>query len=759
MSLFLSYFERVTLNSQAHSVFSTHWNSYTSYEFGTTFLPQSNIQSSGKLRVYDAAELINSISPKQNSTDTLLGLQDVEFSFFSFAKNSEASLKYNNVYPDESELSVFVEIQNNEKASVFFKFGNQIAKQINAMAEGSDQRAEVIVGKKFDLSIEYIKQSLKSKTLEQNVLAFSMETMGFELTTISIVNFEKVINDALSEIVDVDGVLFDAGYIRDENPKAWAHGDIEKRAFKGIFSDTEILKIYYGNWLRDYSSVITGLTVGFDFDDRETLKKLSPKPEAVDNYEDGFSSKPSQKTWVKVIELLAANEFVYKQPGNSSHNIVAHLKKLSKDYDAPTKDIVGLYRPEEHIDNPKALIDESALSDSSLDAPVRYTYSKIKSNGSPIENEVKLYVGESPESLKITSNMKKYIKNTVDHQRPSSLRFVDEQLRLAQKKGRNKTGFRHFGAALHVIEDFYAHSNFVEVALIKLGYTKVYPWVDSYSNGTAIPSSNVDACKIPIVTGYFGQLDVIASLAPKIAKEFFPTSFQDYKGLKPGDRTLMDELILLVLDDYIGKENGMKESDKFTFLGFGFKEMKKNYLYYLEVLDAIRKVEQTPIVGNVITFYKKTLNAISQTISFLPNFVISLLLNSLYDAIQSKQTYSGAVGTDPSHTQLAKDHADHHFNDLAGYMAYLVVNRIGKEMVKCWKGDKNASVESIINLVDQRYFIHPCDVDWIDEHIEKWAKDNPNKVKRGESKTIYEHGEKEFNKFKKAIDDKIKQYS
>lgn len=36
---------------------------------------------------------------------------------------------------------------------------------------------------------------------------------------------------------------------------------------------------------------------------------------------------------------------------------------------------------------------------------------------------------------------------------------------------------------------------------------------------------------------------------------------------------------------------------------------------------------------------------------------------------------------------------------------------------------------------------------------------NPNKVKRGESKTIYEHGEKEFNKFKKAIDDKIKQYS
>lgn len=755
MSLFLSYFERVTLNSQAHSVFSTHWNSYTSYEFGTTFLPQSNIQSSGKLRVYDAAELINSISPKQNSTDTLLGLQDVEFSFFSFAKNSEASLKCNNVYPDESELSVFVEIQNNEKASVFFKFGNQIAKQINAMAEGLDQRAEVIVGKKFDLSIEYIKQSLKSKTLEQNVLAFSMETMGFELTTISIVNFEKVINDALSEIVDVDGVLFDAGFIRDKNSKAWAHGDIEKEAFKLIFSDSEILKIYYGNWLRDYSSVITGFTVGFDFNDREALKKLSSKSDAVREYKNGFSSKPSQKTWVKIIELLAANEFVSKQPGNSSHNIVEHISTLSKNYDTPTKDVVGLYRPEEHIDNPKALIDESALSDSSLDAPVRYTYSKP--NGRSIENEVKkLYVGESPESLKIISNMKTYIKNTVDGQRPSSLRFVGDQLRLAQKKGRNKTGFRHFGAALHVIEDFYAHSNFVEVALIKLGYTKVYPWVDLYSNGTAIPSNNVDACKIPIVTGYFGQLDVIASLAPKIAKEFFPTSVQKYNKLKPGDRTLMDELILIVLDDYIAKEEGMKESDKFTFLKFGFKDMKKNYKRYLEALDAIRYAEQAPIIGGVITFSKKTFDAISQIISFLPNLVISLILDSLSDIIQSKQTYSGTVGTNPSHTQLAKDHAGHHFNDLAGFMASIVVDRIGKDMVKCWNGD--ASIESIINLVDKRYFVHPCDVDWIDERIEKWAKDNPNKVKRGESKTIYEHGKKEFNTFKKVVDDKIKQY-
>lgn len=758
MSLSKSYLERVVWNSRVHSVFSTEWSRYTSNDFGLTFLPQSNILVSGKLKIFDAAELISSISSEQIIRDSLLGVQNVEFSFFSFSKDSETALKHTKIFPNEKEMCVFVEIQDEQKAFVFFKFGSQIAKQINAMAEGWAQRLDSVVGEKFDVSIENIRQSLKSKTSELNILAFSLKTMGFELARVSFVNFEKSIDDVLSEIVEIDGILFEAGYIRAENPYAWAHGDIEKEAFKGIFNESEILKIYYGNWLRDYSSVITGLTVGFDFMDREKLTKEFAEKPAVKQYKHLFAINPSQTTWVKVIELLAANEFVYKQSSTPSNNVLVNIAVLSKTYDVPTKDVIGLYRPEEHIDNPKGLIDESSLSQSNLEAPVSYSYSKIKSKGSPVENEIKkLYIGESPESLKITSNMKKYIKNSVDDQRPSSLRFVSEQLRLAQNKGRTKTGFRHFGAALHVIEDFYAHTNFVEVALIKLGYSKVYPWVDLYSDGTAIPNSNVNACKIPIVTGYFGQLDVIASLAPKIAKEFFSTSYQAYKNLKPGDQTLMDRLILIVLDDYIGKEDKMKENDKFTFLGQGFKDMKKNYKLYLAALDTIRRAEQFPIIGDVITMTKEAFDAISQTISFLPNLVISLILNSLAEVIHSRQTQSGQIGTDPSHTQLAKDHADHHFNDLAGYLAYIVVRNIGQKMEECWKGV--LSVEAIIELVDQLYFVHPCDVDWIDEHINKWAKNNSNKLKRGESKTIYEHGKKEFDKFKKVIDEKVKKYS
>ena len=38
--------------------------------------------------------------------------------------------------------------------------------------------------------------------------------------------------------------------------------------------------------------------------------------------------------------------------------------------------------------------------------------------------------------------------------------------------------FRSLGAAFHVLEDYFSHTNFVELSLRKLGYD-VYPWVEA----------------------------------------------------------------------------------------------------------------------------------------------------------------------------------------------------------------------------------------------------------------------------------------
>ncbi|NJM40844.1 MAG: DUF4157 domain-containing protein [Anaerolineae bacterium] len=45
---------------------------------------------------------------------------------------------------------------------------------------------------------------------------------------------------------------------------------------------------------------------------------------------------------------------------------------------------------------------------------------------------------------------------------------IERRLELAARQGRNPDGMLHFGAALHAIEDFFAHSNWIEIAINQL---------------------------------------------------------------------------------------------------------------------------------------------------------------------------------------------------------------------------------------------------------------------------------------------------
>lgn len=77
--------------------------------------------------------------------------------------------------------------------------------------------------------------------------------------------------------------------------------------------------------------------------------------------------------------------------------------------------------------------------------------------------------------------------------------YMSAQLNIALGAGPTSKGFRHFGAALHVLEDYFAHSNFVELSLRKL-HPNVLAW-------TAPRSSAQSRHALPVVTGMFGSLD------------------------------------------------------------------------------------------------------------------------------------------------------------------------------------------------------------------------------------------------------------
>jgi len=754
MSFSNTYIERVIEASRSHSVFNKDWGAYYSIDFADNFLPFSKKFEKENFRFHDALELISGIEIKNGVS--LLDVSNV--SVFTFHKDSDASRKKQKVKLVKNELALFIQLQNENDVLVNFKLGELVHKQMDSVLKSNEVKKSTLdlEATTYNFTFEELKASISAKTSSLEIINFALKTFGAELTTLSLKEFDKMIGKAWFNSIP----NFDAGFSRKKKPGTWSHGDIEERALKGIFSTTEIRKIYYGNWLRDYSSVITGKTVGFDYKDRSKFDKEEPfvNNSTVRDYRFFFPFWPSQKSWVKVIRLLATKDFVYNTKEKPSENILEHQKKFISEFGNPTINIVGIYRPEEHIDNPKGLIDESILGHSKLIDPIRFTYEK--SDG---PNGVrKLYPEALAKSIEVNpiTMMKRYIKEDIDELRPSSFTYFSEQLKLAKKHGKTNRGFRHFGAAMHVLEDYFAHSNFVEVCLIKLGNTKVYPWVDLSPEVESISDSYDKASKIPIVTGNFGQLDIIASLAPKVADEFLAVEYKDYKKLKPGDRTFMDEIIIIALEDCIQKEEGMPEDRKAKVISIefkgkvikvGYKELLTIYLEFLEVMDQIRKLEEIPVVGRVITLYKQSMDLISQTIEMLFTLPLNMFVNTLDNLIKARQTQTTKIGTDPSHSQLAKDSHEHPLNDLAGYLAFLTVGKIGEDMANCWKTGK-PKIETIIETAKDRYFVHPCFTNWPDIEIKKWVKNNSSKVDDAQKgKNFYDHGFEAFEALKKAL--------
>jgi hypothetical protein len=82
-----------------------------------------------------------------------------------------------------------------------------------------------------------------------------------------------------------------------------------------------------------------------------------------------------------------------------------------------------------------------------------------------------------------------------------------ETRRRAQSDADTYEALRLLGQALHTLEDLSAHSNWVELALIEMGYRNVFPHV---GENTAVRLGGKTV--FPLVTGTFGGMDFIHSL-------------------------------------------------------------------------------------------------------------------------------------------------------------------------------------------------------------------------------------------------------
>jgi hypothetical protein len=259
----------------------------------------------------------------------------------------------------------------------------------------------------------------------------------------------------------------------------YGHGGIESDAaasggppVSDPTRDKGVKQMYSGNFMRDMNQLNVPLVMG-------TLSGLpkdvsSPKGEKI-------GAKGAHDITTAVIEALAILEL----GPEVAHSLVTGGEPNAAGQ--PTPDRIGVYRPEEHIDNPMGM---SAKGDTLV---TNTDPSKKDDNGAKVEvgaprpadpvvtadaskpggvtkpadadrdaqlqgSAVKGTQVENADLYKISgAGLQNHVYNSVEATKKRWLK--------AAQLGPTPAGRSEFGAGLHAVEDYFSHSNFVEVSL------------------------------------------------------------------------------------------------------------------------------------------------------------------------------------------------------------------------------------------------------------------------------------------------------
>ncbi|EAU89396.1 heterokaryon incompatibility protein HET-C [Coprinopsis cinerea okayama7 len=486
--------------------------------------------------------------------------------------------------------------------------------------------------------------------------------------------------------------------------RAFRHGDIEdvlddlaKGAAGGFalasligkgrkFNALDKKRVYFGNWLRDYSQAI----------DIATLKKMP------------------QQTIINLLMVL----------GFMAHGYATNEFEI-------TEERLGCYLPVEHIDNPKGYGDG--------EDPRQY-HPGLRPPIDPRELEIDPRTG-----------MKNYIANEDGHWDTSKAyvrRILENCIhhgRLHRSRGQKQDeyeAFRLLGTALHTLEDYSAHSNFCELALVGMGYNEVFTHVGDNVRVQA-PNGKWVA---PIVTGTFGSDDFFHSLLGGASDSLSEASVSDLNRELDKARSKAQTQTRGPGGPPCDPADALRDLF-FAIPGGGGSEMSRD-------LDNIQRIRAGPAAGGknpdemspkelhatlwqVLLFRDSVMKKISKTIEKIPG--LGSLLDKITDSIsvfvfttiepflkpilktatEGLHTVSAEVvdkhdqyevfndprASDPTHSFLSKDHFNLILNEPAGKLAQVIVINTVPLIIKAWD-DASVNVNQTIEEVTQCLF-HP----------------------------------------------------
>ena len=235
---------------------------------------------------------------------------------------------------------------------------------------------------------------------------------------------------------------------------------------------------------------------------------------------------------------------------------------------------------------------------------------------------------------------------------------------------------------------------------------------------------------IPLVTGLFRGEDAMYSIEDKLLSFIETEAFTlaDFKtndgysipGAGKGSKYVLsavDYMVMLILEDLAKKQDS--EADRSSkHVGKKASEYIKNYKTFIEyratiftVIDSLPKVPK--YIAEVL------LNSMKKMAMNLVKGMLRAMVIGNMKEFKASQNVKYKLGTNPTHTQIAKDSPTHPFHGLAAELAKIAVQDIGSHVHDYLFSDKALTIEDIKRKTEE-YFSHPKDIDWMDITVYKW---------------------------------------
>ncbi|MDZ5603484.1 HET-C-related protein [Pseudomonas sp. RP23018S] len=447
---------------------------------------------------------------------------------------------------------------------------------------------------------------------------------------------------------------------------SFGHESIEYVLNTVGFDKAQCKAIYFGNWLRDYSQVIDPKLI------TPHGQAAADATEIIAAIANGELPRISRKKLTAIVDLFALKEFNDLQTtpqGREAYTV--------------TPERLGVYLAHEHIDNPTTL-DPNAEDPRTIDPAF-----------GPL-----ILPGDIRNKVLPKRSLKRYIRRPIA--------YMSKKIKAVEQAGMTPDGLRYFGEALHVLEDYFAHSNYVELLLRKLGHEDVLVWT------TRIEDRKESRHEYPVITGLFGTLDILSSALDPLADLLYPADTLAPQNLPAGERSDFDKAMLILLED---------EAQPL---------LSQAYQAYLSARDALQENSLFKFINQAKTLIELP----SKTIAYATGLIKRPLLKWAGDHVATLQVHLDRdPNTDASawatHSQLAKDHGTHPFHTLAVLLAREAVREMGQAMFDHWSGDVAPS-GSLVALAES-FIVHPNDSERFTDLVNEWAQGNADKIEQGKS--------------------------